>query len=74
MEDIHLGLDQNGKKHMFAKYLDDKLLVTVPLPITTLLEKYFVELVLISETISYNDNTRKDLNITESTRHATLVK
>ena len=74
MENIHIGLDQDGDKTpVFPQYLDDKLLVTVLLPITTILTKYFVEIVLINETTSYNDNQTKELKIADYTRHATLV-
>ena len=62
LENIQLSLDHNGDQiPVFAKYFYDKLLITLPLPITTLLTKYFVDVVQISETISYNDNTRKDI-------------
>ena len=59
---------------MFPKYLDDKLLVTVPLPITKLLTKYFDEVVMIHETNGYDDIQRKALKLTDFTEHASLVR
>ena len=70
MENIEIG----EEVHMYPNYLEHRLLVTVPLPVFELLEKYFDELVHINEISSYDDTERKVLRITELNTHQELVK